>query len=116
MTNLNSAKARRAAKAPTKPARAPAKKTAKAAAKGGPKASRARPAPATAKEPSKKDKAIALLTRDKGVSGKALAETLGWLPHTTRGFISRLGQTMTIETERTENGVTTYRAARAQTR
>jgi hypothetical protein len=42
------------------------------------------------KEPTKTDKLLALLKRAKGASGAEVAETFGWLPHTTRAAISTL--------------------------
>jgi hypothetical protein len=86
----------------------------KAAAKE-PKAARTKtPTPDTttptlAREGSKKAQALAMLKR--GTTREELQTAFGWLPHTTRGFLSILGKTHTIEVAKGEDGVRTYRLA-----
>ena len=65
--------------------------------------------PAPAREGSKKAQAIAMLER--GTTREELETAFGWLPHTTRGFLSILGKTRAIEVTKGENGVRTYRLA-----
>ena len=97
---------KRAAKAKTaNAAKKPAgKKTAKPAAKNG-----ATPAAADAKD-DKTTALIAMLT--KGATAEHMAKTLGWLPHTLRGALSRLKtkEGLKIERERVD-GMTSYRIA-----
>ena len=79
-------------------------KTAKPAAKNG-----ATPAAAAAKD-NKTTVLIAMLT--KGATAEHMAKTLGWLPHTLRGALSRLKtkEGLKIERERVD-GTTSYRIA-----
>jgi hypothetical protein len=65
--------------------------------------------PAPAREGSKKAQAIEMLQR--GTTREELETAFGWLPHTTRGFLSILGKTHTIEVAKGEDGVRTYRLA-----
>ena len=65
--------------------------------------------PAPAREGSKKAQAIAMLER--GTTREELQTAFGWLPHTTRGFLSILGKTRAIEVTKGEDGVRTYRLA-----
>ena len=65
--------------------------------------------PAPAREGSKKAQAIAMLER--GTTREELETAFGWLPHTTRGFLSILGKTHAIEVTKSEDGVRTYRLA-----
>jgi hypothetical protein len=65
--------------------------------------------PAPAREGSKKAQAIEMLKR--GTTREELETAFGWLPHTTRGFLSILGKTHTIEVAKGEDGVRTYRLA-----
>lgn len=65
---------------------------------------------APAREGSKKAQAIAML-KD-GTTREALQNALGWLPHTTRGFLSILGKTHKIEVHKTGiDGKRFYRMA-----
>ena len=98
-TTKRAAKAK-TAKAAKKPA---AKKTAKPAAKNGAKA-------AAAAKDNKTTALIEMLT--KGATAEHIAKTLGWLPHTLRGALSRLKtvQSLKIERERVD-GTTSYRIA-----
>ena len=66
-------------------------------------------APAPAREGSKKAQALAMLER--GTTREELQTAFGWLPHTTRGFLSILGKTRAIEVTRGEDGIRTYRLA-----
>ena len=66
-------------------------------------------APAPAREGSKKAQAIAMLER--GTTREELQTAFGWLPHTTRGFLSILGKTRAIEATKGDDGVRTYRLA-----
>jgi hypothetical protein len=65
--------------------------------------------PAPAREGSKKARAIAMLKR--GTTREELETAFGWLPHTTRGFLSILGKTHTIEVAKGDDGVRIYRLA-----
>jgi hypothetical protein len=65
--------------------------------------------PAPAREGSKKAQAIAMLER--GTTREELQTAFGWLPHTTRGFLSILGKTRAIEVTKGEDGLRTYRLA-----
>lgn len=65
--------------------------------------------PAPAREGSKKAQAIAMLER--GTTREELETAFGWLPHTTRGFLSILGKTRAIEVTKGEDGIRTYRLA-----
>jgi hypothetical protein len=65
--------------------------------------------PTLAREGSKKAQALAMLKR--GTTREELQTAFGWLPHTTRGFLSILGKTHTIEVAKGEDGVRTYRLA-----
>ena len=40
-----------------------------------------------------------------------LETAFGWLPHTTRGFLSILGKTRAIEVTKGDDGIRTYRPA-----
>lgn len=66
-------------------------------------------APAPAREGSKKAQALAMLER--GTTREELQTAFGWLPHTTRGFLSILGKTRAIEVTKGEDGIRTYRLA-----
>jgi len=66
-------------------------------------------APAPAREGSKKAQALAMLER--GTTREELQTTFGWLPHTTRGFLSMLGKTRAIEATKGEDGIRIYRLA-----
>jgi predicted ArsR family transcriptional regulator len=65
--------------------------------------------PAAAKD-NKTTALIAMLT--KGATAEHMAKTLGWLPHTLRGALSRLKtkEGLKIERERVD-GTTSYRIA-----
>ena len=65
--------------------------------------------PAPAREGSKKAQAIAMLER--GTTREELETAFGWLPHTTRGFLSTLGKTRAIEVTKGDDGIRTYRLA-----
>ena len=65
--------------------------------------------PAPAREGSKKAQAIAMLER--GTTREELETAFGWLPHTTRGFLSILGKTRAIEVTKGDDGIRTYRLA-----
>jgi hypothetical protein len=65
--------------------------------------------PAPAREGSKKAQAIEMLER--GTTREELQTAFGWLPHTTRGFLSILGKTHTIEVAKGDDGVRIYRLA-----
>jgi Protein of unknown function (DUF3489) len=83
------------------PAPAPRKaKAPKATAKAPKKAARKAPAPTTG------ETKIAQLTRmcSRGASITELTETLGWLPHTVRGALSRLGSDGGYAVTRTKVG------------
>jgi hypothetical protein len=84
---------------PAPKARAP--KVAKAKASGAPKTSRA-------------DLVIGLLTRPKGATVAEIMEQTGWLPHTTRAFVSaNLGKKLghTIVSEKVDGRGRVYRIA-----
>jgi hypothetical protein len=86
---------------PSTKAQPKVKEAAKAAASEEPKA-----AP---REGSKKAQALAMLKR--GTTREELQSAFGWLPHTTRGFLSILGKTRAIEVTKGEDGVRSYRLA-----
>ena len=65
--------------------------------------------PAPAREGSKKAQAIEMLKR--GTTREELETAFGWLPHTTRGFLSILGKTRAIEVTKGDDGIRTYRLA-----
>ncbi len=66
--------------------------------------------PATGpREGTKKAQALAILRN--GTTREALQTALGWQPHTTRGFLSILGRTHTIQVASGDGGVRTYRLA-----
>ena len=67
------------------------------------------PKATTPREGSKKAQALAMLKR--GTTREELQTAFGWLPHTTRGFLSILGKTNAIEVAKGEDGVRTYRLA-----
>ena len=96
------------------PAPAPAPVKAKGKAKDKkPKEPKAKKTAAPkADKPKKETKtsiAIGLMSRKDGVTAAELADKLGWLPHTLRGFISlqNSNESRGIQTKR-EAGVTTY--------
>ena len=94
-TTKRAAKAK-TAKAAKKPA---AKKTAKNSAK-----------PAAAAKDNKTTALIEMLT--KGATAEHITKTLGWLPHTLRGALSRLKTKEGLKIEREQvDGVTSYRIA-----
>ena len=64
------------------------------------------PAP---REGSKKAQALAMLKA--GTTREALQTTFGWLPHTTRGFLSILGKTHKLEVTKQQDGTRYYRLA-----
>ena len=82
---------------------------AKATPKEAPKAAATEEPKAAPREGSKKAQALAMLKR--GTTREELQTAFGWLPHTTRGFLSILGKTNTIEATKGEDGVRTYRLA-----
>ena len=91
---------------------APATKATKAKAPKDPRTTTPTPdtkTPAPAREGSKKAQAIAMLKR--GTTREELETAFGWLPHTTRGFLSILGKTRAIEVTKGEDGIRTYRLA-----
>jgi hypothetical protein len=65
--------------------------------------------PTPAREGSKKAQALEMLKR--GTTREELQTAFGWLPHTTRGFLSILGKAQAIEVTKGEDGVRTYRLA-----
>ncbi len=64
------------------------------------------PAP---REGSKKAQALAMLKA--GTTREALQTAFGWLPHTTRGFLSILGKTHKLEVTKQQDGTRYYRLA-----
>ena len=64
------------------------------------------PAP---REGSKKAQALAMLKV--GTTREALQTAFGWLPHTTRGFLSILGKTHKLEVTKQQDGTRYYRLA-----
>ena len=91
---------------------APATKATKAKAPKEPRTTTPTPdtkTPAPAREGSKKAQAIAMLER--GTTREELETAFGWLPHTTRGFLSILGKTRAIEVTKGDDGIRTYRLA-----
>jgi hypothetical protein len=90
---------------PKAKAAAAPKETPKEAAKENP----AEEPKAAPREGSKKAQALAMLKR--GTTREELQTAFGWLPHTTRGFLSILGKTNAIEIAKGEDGVRTYRLA-----
>ena len=46
-----------------------------------------------------------------GTTREALQTTFGWLPHTTRGFLSILGKTHKLEVTKHQDGTRYYRLA-----
>jgi len=48
---------------------------------------------------------------ERGTTREELQTAFGWLPHTTRGFLSILGKTRAIEVTKGEDGIRTYRLA-----
>ena len=65
--------------------------------------------PAPAREGSKKAQALAMLER--GTTREELETAFGWLPHTTRGFLSILGKTHKLEVTKQQDGTRYYRLA-----
>jgi hypothetical protein len=65
------------------------------------------PAPSPAREGSKKAQALEMLRN--GTTREALQTAFGWLPHTTRGFLSILGKTHKIEATKGQDGIRYYR-------
>lgn len=100
------------ASAPTKPKKAP-KAKAVAKAKRTPKKPVTQPASAEtkARTGTKKEEVVRLLKRANGASGKEIEEKMGWLPHTTRAFVSaglrKAG--FAVESFKRENGDRAYR-------
>jgi hypothetical protein len=41
---------------------------------------------------TKKNRAIQMMQRPGGATGRELEKALGWLPHSVRGFLSNLGR------------------------
>lgn len=80
---------------------APAPRKAKAAAK---KAAASKPARGT-----KKDQLFAMVT--KGATTAEIADAFGWLPHTTRGALSRFCQMYNVEKTKLTSGGTRYKIA-----
>ena len=109
--------------APRKPRVAPAKaksgKRTTPAKKGTKGAKAAKPAKATkpakkesgARQGSKTEKVLDLLTRSKGATLKELLKATGWQPHSVRGFLSgTVGKKMglTVTSIRDEDGERSY--------
>lgn len=69
---------------------APSPKAGRVAAKAPKPKAKGKSAPKASKEPrvNKSDLARKLMSRKGGVTAKELQDTLGWLPHTVRGFVS----------------------------
>ena len=61
------------------------------------------------REGSKKAQALAMLKA--GTTREALQTAFGWLPHTTRGFLSILGKTHKLEVTKQQDGTRYYRLA-----
>lgn len=105
------AKAKKASKAKAankRPAKAKAVKAkAKAAARKPVKGKTTAKAPAKAPAAGKGADLIARMQKG-WVSAKAVCEEFGWLPHTLRGFLSRVRESHNVEAERREDG-THYR-------
>ena len=53
---------------------------------------------------TKKQKAIAMMQRPQGATGRELEKALGWLPHCVRGFLSNLGRLDKVRVRRVEKG------------
>lgn len=109
-------------KAPAK-AKAPAKGKGKAAAAKKPAVKAKAPAKAKAapkavasadKKPNRTDQVVGLLKRKGGASVPQIMEETGWLPHTTRAFLSAglLKKGIKVTSEK-EDGVRVYRLAAA---
>jgi hypothetical protein len=64
-------------------------------------------APAPAREGTKKAQALEMLRN--GTTREALQTAFGWLPHTTRGFLSILAKTHKIEVTKAQDGIRYYR-------
>jgi hypothetical protein len=100
-----------------KATRAPQKAhVAKTKTKSGGKASRGKPVPKArqkasfAREGSKTEKILALLTGSGGTTLKELVKTTGWQPHSIRGFLSilRKKKGQAVESTKTAEGERTY--------
>jgi len=64
---------------------------------------------------TKKDKAIRMMQRPQGASGRELEKALGWLPHTVRGFLS-IQRKHGIKARRVEKGERAAYVIRAKVR
>jgi hypothetical protein len=53
---------------------------------------------------TKKQKAITMMQRPQGATGRELQKALGWLPHSVRGFLSNLGRLDKVRVRRIEKG------------
>jgi hypothetical protein len=53
---------------------------------------------------TKKQKAITMMQRPQGATGRELEKALGWLPHSVRGFLSNLGRLDKVHVRRIEKG------------
>ena len=53
---------------------------------------------------TKKERAIKMMQRPQGATGRELEKALGWLPWSVRGFISNLGRLEKIRVKRIEKG------------
>jgi len=95
--------------APRKAPKAPAVKATKAkpVAPAKKAAARRKPVPARSGE-TKKSQLFAMIT--KGATTAEIADAFGWLPHTTRGALSRFCQMYKVEKLKVEGG-TRYKIA-----
>lgn len=71
------------------------------------------PKPATERKASKADEVITLLQRETGATIADIHAITGWLPHTTRAFISTKPKALglTVSSEKGEDGVRVYRVS-----
>jgi len=73
-----------------------------------------RTASAKTDRPNKKAKVTALMKRARGATLAEIMKTMGWQPHTVRGFVSILGSKGggKIESSKNAEGERTYRIAK----
>lgn len=67
-----------------------------------------------AKETSKRDQLIALLSREDGATLEQMVAATGWLPHTTRAALTGLKKKGQNVTSDKPDGVRIYRIAAAE--
>jgi hypothetical protein len=95
LARANAVRAERVANKPADPTAAPTAKAEPKPAKAAKPAKGAKTAPAKADKaaergPNKTDAGMALLRRPEGATNAEIAEANGWLPHTTRAWVSTL--------------------------